>query len=804
MFERYTRRTLGPFDFPLTSLGGKSDTSVTDSELQAWAALSSKIVTAAGRIGHSSSNKASPATPAAPFRLQMFEGGHFYLMEDECSCSGVLACVTDSLSAAMNALAPAIICGPTEVLTCPAMQLCVHELFFAQAERTPDALAVVGLERELTYTALVAEVVMLARELQMRGLERAERVGIYLPHHEDYIVANLAVFAAGGAIFLLETNYTTNLLGELIETGGIRTVLTTAAMRQKLPAAHREKAYLLGSGWFEALRIKDATEATSKSTAAESPIVRLPPLRDPGVNPQSQAYITMTSGSTGKPKAILNNHAAAVLCFEARQRVWPYAPGEREGLNVFFAWECLRAVIYGATAVVIPDDIIFDPPRLLRFVRERAITRLMITPSLMQALLDFPGLDHKALMAHMRLWFLEGEVVPMRVVHDFCARASPGVALVNAYSTWESVDVSYADLTDPKTRVRNTVSKFAPCGTAMPGVQIYVVDEAQQIVKRGLPGEVFIGSPGVATAYLGDPAKTRARFLPNPFGPQLATLLQSPPHHHGRDTVVGDPASHAARVYRTGDRGVVRDDGQLLLLGRIDSTVKIRGFKVSLLMVEHTLAEVDGVGPHAVEPQRDEVTGQPKSLAAYICGEGAAMPNRDVLVRALEHCRARLPEYAVPTYFVPLDKLPMKGGESRKLDRQRLPTPAPEHRLAGAGGGISESGESAHATFGDPVADALVSSSSNGGRSGGSDGSNTSSELELVLSATMARVLNKPHVRPKDNFFEVGGHSLAAASFVGELSQLGINLVIMDLYQCLFSVAQQCLAKALQLGFQQS
>lgn len=164
---------------------------------------------------------------------------------------------------------------------------------------------------------------------------------------------------------------------------------------------------------------------------------------------------------------------------------------------------------------------------------------------------------------------------------------------------------------------------------------------ADAIATQGVPGEVYIGSPGIASKYLGDPIKTQERFSANPFVAQVLALPSA--------TASRAAAAHFSdRVYRTGDQGVIRSDGQLLLLGRIDSTVKIRGFKVSLLMVEQFVAEVEGVGAHAVEPLRDPATNQPEALVAYVCGDGSASPSQEMLLRVQRHCKAKLPDYACP------------------------------------------------------------------------------------------------------------------------------------------------------------
>lgn len=158
------------------------------------------------------------------------------------------------------------------------------------------------------------------------------------------------------------------------------------------------------------------------------------------------------------------------------------------------------------------------------------------------------------------------------------------------------------------------------------------------VALQGVPGEVYIGSPGIASKYLGDEVKTAQRFLPNPFNGQVRACLGEVPAHY------------SDRVYRTGDQGMLRPDGQLVLLGRIDSTVKIRAFKVSLLMVEQFVAEVEGVGAHAVQPIKDPLTNQPESLAAYVCGDGSTLPQKELLLAVYKHCKSKLPDYACPRY----------------------------------------------------------------------------------------------------------------------------------------------------------
>ena len=218
------------------------------------------------------------------------------------------------------------------------------------------------------------------------------------------------------------------------------------------------------------------------------------------------AYITFSSGSTGKPKSILCPHISATFCVLPRFELYPYRTTqsantsseadeqeqavEREGLNVFFAWELMRPLCRGQTAVVIPDDVIFDPRHLLRFIRHQRITRLMVTPSLMQNILDYPGLDLHELMGHMVLWFLEGEVCTSSLAARFDELAPPNVELVNVYASWEALDLSYVSLRGhsmlpPRTPV-DVCNPAAPAGRPMANVQMYVIDSrTRELLPRG-------------------------------------------------------------------------------------------------------------------------------------------------------------------------------------------------------------------------------------------------------------------------------------------------------------------------------
>lgn len=528
--------------------------------------------------------------------------------------------------------------------------------------------------------------------------------------------------------YLLETNYTKELLEEFIAAGSVSTVITQSAMLASLPdsvLANKESLILLdGADWSKALL---ATGTLPEYTAQ-------------AVGPESVAYLTMTSGSTGKPKAVVNTHLGATVCFWGRFEMFPYAAGEREGLNVFYAWECLRANLKGETCVVIPDRLIFDPPQLLEFIHKQRITRLMVTPSLLASILEFPDVDHRHLMEHMRWWILEGEVVTMNVVNKFKQAAGDlGVRLMNAFSSWESLDIGYADLTNPDFAASNSISKFAPCGSAMPECQVYILDDNLNFCKVEQPGNVWVSGPMLFNGYLNDPVKTADKLKPNPYAGYQA------------DPRLGGPTyKHAAQMYVTGDRGRIRADRQLEVMGRADSTVKIRAFKVSLMMVETTINEFDEVAIAAVNPVLNAETKQPEHLVAYIQAKGDTPADKEFVLAVHDKLKEKLPDYAVPGYWVPMKEMPYKKGESRKLDRKGLAPPTEKHRISPSG-----------------------SANADGGKAETPESLGKANKMASVLTDAFMTALSIDSIAATDNFFEVGGHSLLAAKLVGELSSLG-------------------------------
>ncbi|KVZ41955.1 type I polyketide synthase [Burkholderia ubonensis] len=680
---------------PCAIYGGAADPSTTVDDLRAWRA-------------HVSPHHACP--------VESFDGNHFYFLDPSSRaalCASVAGHIEQWLAARPTSIVAAAPDASTRVAACLGAVDDwgdAHSVLAAIREhrmRTPDALALKDGERTWTYRQLASHAAELADAFRAAGVGRQDVVGVLLPHGAEYVLTIVAAWSIGASVCLLEKSWPDSLVGEFVASCRVAQIATIPAL---LARATRH--------------LPDArcTLVSARPPHADREWTPVAARRD------DIAFVSLTSGSTGKPKAVLTTHIGTSYCFHARDALYPYADGEREGLNVFLAWECLRPLMFGRPAIVIGDDVIFDPPRLVALLREERITRLVVTPSLLESVLDFPGIaaQLRDALAHMSAWFLMGEVVPQRVVDKARAAFPPSVRLVNAYSTWESLDVCYADLLPSRA---DAGSQRVPIGRPLPGCALAVLDEAGRAVPAGETGELYIASPGLGPGYLDDAARTAEKFLPS-----VRALAER---------------GHDAPVYRTGDRARLLPDSQIAILGRIDNTVKIRGFKVLLHAIENVLDAVDGVSKSLVVPIDDPHTRQPATLAAYVVGVDGA-PSDTTLARLRQQARAKLPEYAVPAHFIGLDAFPLRAGTSRKLDKHALPAPT------------AATTTSSHAAAA-PVA---------------GDG------LEARLADIWRDVLGVASVARDDHFFELGGNSLSAAKAVGLLGErLGLTLAVVDLYQ---------------------
>ncbi|WP_437561756.1 amino acid adenylation domain-containing protein [Sorangium sp. So ce542] len=494
----------------------------------------------------------------------------------------------------------------------PPPAACLHELFDAQAERSPDAVAVVSDGGELTYGELRRRADALARRLRALGVQPEVRVGLCVRRTLDLVVALWAIFKAGGVHVPLDPGYPRQRLAVILEDAAAHLLVTERALSGLVPA-----------GSSEVLLLDEI--AAGAADEAGAPLAPLEPGR-----PDQAAYLIYTSGSTGRPKAVVIEHRQAVaLAWWARRA---FSDEELAGvlaststcfdLSVF---ELVVPLCWGGK-VVLADNALALPA--LR--RAGEVTLLNTVPSAAAALLAASGIP-----ASVRTVCLAGEPLRASLARDVLALPHVG-RLLNLYGPSETT--TYSTGATVAADARPTI------GRPIDHTQVYVLDARRQPVPVGVAGELYIAGAGVARGYLGRDELTAERFVPCPLD-----------------------EARGARMYRTGDRARWLASGELEYLGRLDHQVKIRGFRIEPAETEAALAAHPDVREALVLARDDGPAG--RWLVAYV------LARRPLDAEALRAFVAeRLPEPFVPSAFVELDAWPLNP--NGKVDRKALPAPS--------------------------------------------------------------------------------------------------------------------------------
>jgi polyketide synthase PksJ len=491
------------------------------------------------------------------------------------------------------------------------LDVCVHRLFEAQAQRTPDAPAVRCDDRTLTYAQLNDRANAIAARLRQSGVGTESRVGLYLGRSPELLVAILGVLKAGGTYVPLDPTYPRDRIAFMVADAGTSAIVTERALQQELPP--HESAVICVDG-------------EEPAGALDNP--------DHRVTAANVAYMIYTSGSTGRPKGVQVPHGALVN-FLASMRERPGLTGSDRLLAVttlsfdIAGLELFLPLTTGAEVILAGRDVAADGPRLAALAAASRATVMQATPATWRLLLDAgwsPSPSMKMLCG--------GEALP----RDLAARlVQNGATLWNLYGPTETTIWSTAqDVT--------IAGGAESIGRPIANTQIHVLDPLLRATAVGFAGELFIGGAGVARGYWNRPDLTAERFVPDPFS-----------------RVPG------ARMYRTGDGARYLPDGRIEYLGRLDHQVKVRGFRIELGEIEVVLAECAGVR-QAVALVREDVPGDPR-IVAYIENDQAPPA-----VNALRtHIASRLPRYMHPSFYVMLDALPLTP--NGKVDRAALPAP---------------------------------------------------------------------------------------------------------------------------------
>jgi amino acid adenylation domain-containing protein len=497
---------------------------------------------------------------------------------------------------------------------------CIHHLFEAQVERTPEAVAVVCDGACLTYRELNQRANQLAQYLRKHGVGPDVLVGICLERSVQMLVGLLGILKAGGAYVPLDPEYPPERLAFILRDTQIPILLSHAALVRHLPL-HQAQVIDLEADW-PAMAQESAENVRS------------------GVHGAHLAYVMYTSGSTGQPKGVLVCHRGVYNYLTWRQVAFPLHATDRVLQKTSFGfvdsvWEFFEPLMVGAQLYMARPGGHQDPAYLVRCMAEQHITAADFIPSLLHMVLDEPGVEQ---CRHLRRVTTGSEVVSPELQERCFARLE-----AHLYNLYGPTEASIASTCWPCQR--DATQHTVPIGRPIANTQIYLLDTSLQLVPVGVPGELYIGGSGLARGYLNSPDLTAEKFLPHPFSDKPGE-----------------------RLYKTGDLARYLPDGTLDFLGRVDHQVKVRGYRIEPGEIEAMLSQHPTVR-EAVVVVREEHPGD-KRLVAYV----VPAPEQSPLPSTLRHfLTQKLPAYMIPAAFVRLDAMPLTP--NGKVNRQALPAP---------------------------------------------------------------------------------------------------------------------------------
>ncbi len=564
---------------------------------------------------------------------------------------------------------------------------CLHEMFEAQVRQKPDAIAVQCNGQQLTYRELNKLANQVAHYLASLEVGPDVLVGVYLDRSIEMIVGLLGVLKAGGAYVPLSPGTPAERLAFQLEESQATVVLTRQKLADDLPKPGRQ-IVCLDSDWTKIAK----QDNTDRPRQAE---------------PSNLAYVIFTSGSTGKPKGVQIEHRAVVNFLSSMQ--------QKPGINsddVLLAvttftfdisvLELFLPLTVGAKVVMVCPGVAADGVQLADAIADSKATIMQATPTTWRLLVEAGWMGDQQLKI-----LCGGEAFPPDLAEQLLGRCS---SLWNMYGPTETTIWSAID------RVRER-SDPMPIGRPIANTQIFILDRRRQPVPCGVTGDLYIGGEGLARGYLNQPELTAEKFVDDPFR-----------------------RNHQAKLYKTGDLARFRADGKIEFLGREDFQVKVRGFRIELGEIESRLSDHPAIRQTVVMARECSSRIDDKQLIAYFTHHD--VPNTSDL---RDYLKQELPDYMLPSMFVPLDELPLNP--VGKVDRQALPAPdtaRPDLR----------------ASFVRPRND-----------------------VEEKLAEIWARVLGLDEVGIEDNFFDLGGASMQSLEITTLAHKVGIEILPASLFK---------------------
>lgn len=493
---------------------------------------------------------------------------------------------------------------------------CIHRLFEKQVEKTPDAIAIIYKNEQLTYQELNQRANQLAHYLQFLGIKLEDKIGVCIERSPLMVIAILGILKAGGAYVPLDVTYPVERLAFMLEDVKCPILLTQTHLSNQLPVEDIQQVINIESEW------ENISQYSSDNLLTQ-------------VTPDNLAYIIYTSGSTGTPKGTEVPHRSFIGFMFGVDYI------KLDADNIWLqhssiSWDALTLelwppLLYGGRCVLFPDNVP-TAENLSKIIREEGVNILWLTCALFNLIIDTIP---EALLEVKQL-IIGGETLSVSHVRR-ALDLLPQTQIINGYGPSECT-VFTSCYVIPKQLDQNVNS--IPIGKPIGDRKVYLLDHNLQRVPIGVAGEVYIGGKSVARGYLNQPILTHEKFIDNPF------LAED-------------------SLYKTGDLVRRLNDGNLEFLGRIDNQVKIRGFRVELGEIETVLTNYSEIR-EAIAIIREDVPGN-KSLVAYLVPQNYQLVARDVR----SYLSQKLPNYMIPNAFVFLDKFPLTA--NGKINRLGLP-----------------------------------------------------------------------------------------------------------------------------------
>ena len=555
-------------------------------------------------------------------------------------------------------------------------------LFSAQVERDPAALALCGEERSLSFAELDAYTDRLAHAFSTRGIGRGQLVGLCIERSPEWVIGMLGILKTGAAYVALDPKWPFSRIADIVDDSQLCSILYQASNNDIQECG----ASLLK---LEAL-LQERNDGQ---------------IQKPIISPQQPAYVIYTSGSTGVPKGVSVSHRALNNYVQGVLRRLALPPSSSMAMASTVAADLGHTVLFGALCAGHPLHLIsperaFDPDAFADYMKRERVTTLKIVPSHLRSLLQARNPEH-ALPEHTLI--LGGEACDAELIGNV-RRNRPECRIVNHYGPTETTVGALCGVLEPHVDDEHWIPSL---GGPLDNVAMHVLDADINPVPAGVPGELYIAGEGLAQGYLNRSSFTAERFVANPWGKERGT-----------------------RLYRTGDRVRLGQDGHLEFLGRNDGQVKVRGYRVEPEEVAERMRELDGVWDAVVVAQ--PVVGDTTriQLIGYCVAQDDTL-DEETLRPALQDC---LPDYMVPARIIMLDKMPLTG--NGKLDKQALPSPDP-----------------VDLSYDPPQGD-----------------------IETTLAEVWAEVIGCERVGRNDNFFELGGDSILSLQIVARSRKRGYKV----------------------------